>query len=64
MKLVSELKDKDPLGSAFVMSDIFLIRREFIRPHMLAVYININNYNNGVNGTNNMCIISSPHLKC
>lgn len=59
MKLVSELKDKDPLESAFAMSDIFLIRRGFIKPHPLAVYININNCNNGVDGANNMCIISA-----
>lgn len=56
-KPVSELEDEGPLGSAFAMADIFLIRRGFIKPHLLAVYININNCNNGVNGADNVCII-------
>lgn len=63
MKLVSELKYKDPLGPAFVKSETFLIQRGFVRPHVLAVYINNNNYNHGVDGANNMGIVSSPHLK-
>lgn len=57
VKLVSELKDTDPLGPSFVTIDLIVIQRGFIRPRVLAVHTDINNYNKGV------CWRCSPHVR-
>ena len=48
VQLVSGLKDTDPLGPAFMTTDLIVIRQGFIRPRVLAAHTDINNYNKGV----------------